>query len=60
MILVNQQNFTTNLNHRVTDTYHRVTDIYGKWPTENGLVGQGIEIGSEGSLFKYHLVLCQA
>ena len=31
-----------------------------KWPTENGLVGQGIAIESEGSLFKCHLVLCQA
>ena len=57
MILVNQQNFTTNLITELL-THITVTDIYGKWPTENGLVGQDIEIESEGSLFKCQLVLC--
>ena len=44
MILVNQDNFTTN---SIT-----VTEISSKWPMESGLMGKGIAIDSEGSLFK--------
>ena len=54
MISVNQQNFSINLITYI------VTDIYSKCPTENGFAGQDIAIESEGSLFKCHLVLCQA
>ena len=39
---------------------HTATDIYSKWPTESGLVGQGIVIESNGFLFKPHQALCQA
>ena len=41
-------------------SYDKVTDIYIKWPTESGLVSQGIAIESKGSLFIPHQTLCQA
>ena len=44
MILVNQDNFTTNSIS--------VTEISSKWPMESALMGKGIAIDSEGSLFK--------